>query len=264
MFTHANEPQSIGGVLDSGFKLFTASIKQVAPITYLGALGGAIGAWVLQTSMLNQIAEGGAPLDFDVPLLAGTYIAMVIVGTILMAAAIIRIRAVFTSETMSFGLAMLGGMKRAPAVIGASLIYMLAFLVGSILLIVPGIYISVMLAFAFYAAAADNNGPIESIKYSYGLVKGNWWRTAGLLTIMMIVVLVFYVAVGFVVGILAASSDSAQDLQPSILGDIVIIPVITAVITAMMYCLAYAVYHDLKLRSQGIDLAERIESLDKE
>lgn len=263
MFTRANEPQSIGGVLDNGFKLFTASIKQVAPVTYLGALAGAIGAWVLQVSMLGQIAEGG-PLDINVPLMVGTYIIMMIVGSIFMAAAIIRIRAGFTSETTSFGQAMLAGMKRAPAVIGASLIYMLAFLVGSILLIVPGIYLSVMLAFAFYAAAADNKGPIESIKYSYGLVKGNWWRTAGLLTIMMFVAVVFYFAVGFVAGILAVSTEPTQELQPSILGDIVIIPVIASVITAMMYCLAYAVYHDLKLRSQGIDLAERIESLDKE
>lgn len=262
MFIPASEPQSIGGILDSGFKLFNASIKQVLPITYLGALAGAIWGWFFQSVMLRQLGETGA-VDFPVPLIVGAYIIMIIIGSILMAAAIIRIRAVSANETMSFGQAMVAGLKRAPAVFGASLIYMLAFLVGSILLIVPGIYLSVMLAFAFYAASADGKGPLESNKYSYGLVKGNWWRTAGLLTIIMIVASVFYVAVGFVVGLLAASSDPAEALQPNILGDVIIIPVIASIISAMLYCLAYAVYRDLKLRSEGVDLAERIENLDQ-
>jgi len=261
MFTSANEPQSIGGILDSGFKLFTASIKKVVPITYLGAVAAAIWGWALQVSMLSQITEGGTP-DFNVPLIVGSYVLMMIVASILMAAAIIRIQAVFTNEAMSFGGAMLSGLRRAPAVFGASLIYLLAFMVGSLLLIIPGIYLSVMLAFAFYAAAADNTGPIESTKYSYEIVKGNWWRTAGLLTIMMIVMMVFYVAVGFVVGIVAAASDPADVMKPNLLSDVVIIPVITSVLTAMMYCLAYAVYDDLKIRSRGVDLAERIENLD--
>ena len=262
MFTRATEPQSIGGILDSGFKLFTASIKQVIPITYLGALTGAIWAWVFQKAMFAQITENGA-VDFNVPLIVVSYIIMMILGSIILAAAIIRIRAVFTSESMSLGQTVGAGVKRAPAVFGASIIYILAFAIGSILLVIPGIYLSVMLAFAFYAAAADNKGPLESIKYSYGLVKGNWWRTAGLLTIMTIVAMVFYIAVGFVVGILAVSEDPTAALQPNILSDIIIVPLITSVITAMMYCLAYAVYHDLKLRHEGVDLAERIENLDQ-
>lgn len=260
MFTRATEPQSIGGILDSGFKLFTASIKQVFAITYLGAVSGAIWAWFLQKSMFAGFAETGE-FNLNIPMMVGAYIIMGIVGSVLMAAAIIRIREISIGESTSFGSAIASGAKRAPAVFGASLLYMLAFLIGSILLVIPGIYLSVMLAFAFYAAASDNKGPIESIKYSYALVKGNWWRTAGLLTIMTIVAMVFYVAVGFVVGILAATEDPATALEPNFLSDIVIIPVITAAITAMMYCLAYAVYDDLKLRHEGVDLAERIENL---
>ncbi|HNP35223.1 MAG TPA: hypothetical protein PKK10_05175 [Woeseiaceae bacterium] len=262
MFTRTNEPQSIGGVLDSGFKLFAASIKQVVPITYLGALAGAIFGWVLQISMFGQIAQNGVP-SINVPLILGAYVVMMIVGSALMAAAIIRIQAVSTSEAMPLGHALLAGLKRVPAVFGTSLVFMLALIVGLVLLIIPGIYLSVMLAFAFYAAAADTKGPIESIKYSYGLVKGSWWRTAGLLTIMTIVAAVFYVAVGFVVGIMAASSETGEALQPNFLSDVVIIPIITSVISAMMYCLAYEVYNDLKLRNQGVDLAERIENLGK-
>ncbi|MGB5166503.1 MAG: hypothetical protein WBN09_08370 [Woeseiaceae bacterium] len=262
MFTPATQPQSIGGILDSGFKLFNASLKQVAPIAYLGALAGALWGWFTQAAMLRQISENGT-VDFNVPMMVSTYIVTIIVGSTVMAAAIIRIRAVYESETMSFGQAMFAGLKRAPAVFIASIIYMLAFMGGSILLLVPGIYISVMLAFAFYAASADSKGPLESCKYSYRLVKGNWWRTAGLLTIIVIIAIVFYFAVGLVAGMLAVTQEPAEVLQPNVLIDVIIVPIITAIISAMMYSLAYAIYRDLKLRKEGVDLAERIENLDQ-
>lgn len=262
MFERANEPQPVGGILDSGFKLFKASAKRVIPITYLGALSGAIWGWILQTTMLANLAETGQ-LSFDVPVVITAYILMIVIGTILMATAIIRIDTVYLGEELSFGNALLAGSKRAPAVFGASLIYMLAILGGSILLLIPGIFLSVSLAFAFYAAAADKKGPMVSIKYSYGLVKGNWWRTAGLLTIIFIIAFVFYIAVGFVVGILAVAGDPESSLQPSILADVIIVPIVTCVISAMLYCLGYAVYQDLRLRKEGSDLAERIESLEQ-
>ena len=260
MYTPANAPQSIGAILDSGFKLFTSSIKQVLPITYLGAVLGGLWSWGFQSLMFDQTLTAGQ-LNIDWPFLTGAYVLMIVISSIFMAAALLRIRAASMAEPMSFGGALQGGVRRAPAVIGVSILYMLAFMIGLVLLVVPGVYLSVMLAFAFYAAAGDGMGPIDSARYSYGLVKGYWWRTAGLLTVIFIIAMVIYFAVGLAAGLIAVSQQAAGTLEPSILAEVVITPLFTSVAAAMMYCLAYAAYHDLKLRREGTDLAERIGNL---
>lgn len=258
--TRAGQPQSIGGVLDSGFKLFTASIKQVVPFTYLGALFGGIWSWAYQTVIFNQVMSGEDSTMVGVAMMLGVII-IIIVNSMLMAAAIFRIRIAYTDRHSTFGNALSVGAARMPAVIGASFLYAIVVMIGSLLLIIPGVWLGVSLAFCFYAVVADNKGPIESLKYSHGLVKGNWWRTAAVLTIVMIISLVFYLAIGLVSSMFLLADDS-NAMQPSIIGDVIVSPVLLSVVSAIVYCLGYVVYEDLKLRAEGGDLAERIESLD--
>lgn len=258
--TSASQPQSIGGVLDSGFKLFTASIKQVVPITYIAALIGGIWGWVYQTVFFNQLMSGEGTAMPGIAMFLSVVIVF-IVNAMLMAAAIYRISQVDDDQTIGFGDALSAGAQRMPAVLGAWILYILAIMVGSLLLIIPGIWLSISLAFCFFAAVIDRKGPIESLKYSHGLVRGNWWRTAAVLTIVLIISMVFYFAIGFVSGLFLIADDSNM-LQPNLIGDVIVSPVLISVVSAMVYCLAYVVYEDLKLRAEGGDLAERIESLD--
>lgn len=258
--TRASQPQSIGGVLDSGFKLFTASIKQVVPITYLAALIGGIWGWAYQTFIFSPLVSGEDSAMAGIAMLLSVII-IIIMNSILMAAAIYRINRVYGDQSTSFGNALSIGASRMPAVIGASILYAIAVMIGSVLLLIPGIWLGVSLAFCFYAAVTDRKGPIESLKYSHGLVRGNWWRTAAVLTIVMIISMVFYLAIGLVSGMFLLADD-ANPLQPSVIGDVIVSPVLLSVVSAIVYCLAYVVYEDLKLRAEGGDLAERIESLD--
>lgn len=262
MVARANQPQSIGGVLDSGFKLFTASIKQVVPFTYIGALVGAVGGWGYQMFIFNQ-AITGPDSTMAWTAMSLSVIVLIVVNTMLMAAAIYRIRTVYYDESSSFGRALSVGAGRMPAVIGATILYSFAVMLGSVLLLIPGIWLGVTLAFCFYAAAADYKGPIESVKYSHGLVRGNWWRTAAILTIVMIISMVFYLAIGLVSGMFLLAGDPQAAFEPNVIGDLIVSPVLVSVVSAIVYCLAYVVYEDLKLRGEGADLAERIESLDQ-
>jgi uncharacterized membrane protein len=60
--------------------------------------------------------------------------------------------------------------------VAASVLAGLATIVGLILLIVPGIIIGIMVAFATYIVIDLDLGPIEAIKHSAALTKGHRWH----------------------------------------------------------------------------------------
>jgi hypothetical protein len=255
MFAAPNQPQSIGGVLDSGFKLLAASLGKVLPFTYLASLLTAGWTWKLQTVLMRDFAKSGA-FNFNGSVVSGSYLVVIVVGSIFAAAVLCTIRAVHNGESSSFGAALTARLRRAPALFVVTLLYALASVVGLLLLLIPGMYLGVTLAFSFYATAADDKGAIESLKYSHALVKGDWWRTASLLSVIMIIAVVLYVAVGLVAGLFDGGNGPIPSLEPDFVTDVVIMPVFAALIMAMFYCLGYAAYVDLKLRNELTDVAD--------
>lgn len=261
MFSPANEPQSIGGVLDTGFKLFRVGFKQLVPIAYLGSIIGALWGWFIESVFLRGASEGlPGGLGLGGTFIIGGIVIMVFVS-IFMAATLIRARNLYRGEEGSFGSALSSGLRRAPAVFIASLLYGLVVAVGLVALIIPGLWISIALVMCVYAASVDNHGPLKALSYSYELVKGNWWRTAGVFAVIMIIAMVFYFALGFISAMVIVAGDPTALDGTSLWLDIIIFPIISAALTALMYCLAYVVYEDLKLRKEGGDLADRIEGL---
>lgn len=59
---------------------------------------------------------------------------------------------------------------------GATLIYLLVFFVGLVLIIVPGIIWGIMFGFASYFVIDKNMGPIEALKASKRIVYGHTWE----------------------------------------------------------------------------------------
>ena len=58
----------------------------------------------------------------------------------------------------------------------ATLVVTLITVAGFILLFIPGIYLLFRLFFYFYAILIDNESIIGSLKKSWAITKGNWWR----------------------------------------------------------------------------------------
>ena len=100
---------------------------------------------------------------------------------------------------------------------------------------------------------------MHRLSYSRGLVRGHWWRTAALLTITGIIVLVLYLILGIVAGIAVATNPDALETgaAPWYI-DFVLAPLMAGVVTPLLYSLMFAAYYDLKVRHEGGDLAERI------
>jgi len=76
------------------------------------------------------------------------------------------------------------------------IILLLIFLIPLyVLLIVPGIIFSVFWIFSFYVLFIEKKGIWDSLKGSYHLVKGKWWRTFGYILLFTLVVFAISVVI---------------------------------------------------------------------
>ena len=252
MYTKPVSPQPIGGVLDDGFSLYRHALKGTFVFAFLSALVSAPAGRIVQPTP-------GEPIDFG--LLGVVWVVTLVLSLLLWTPIIAKIHAVQHGEELTASEAIAVSLRRFPVVLGVVVLLSLMLGVGFALLLIPGIFLAVALIFAPISAITERKGVLESFKYSFELVRGRWWRTAILLTIIGIVGIVLYILVGVVVGVFIAIGGFAQFDQFEGVPwqiDFVVAPLIGALLTPLFYALLMAVFADSKLRYEGADIAERI------
>ena len=252
MYQQPNAPRSIGGVLDSGFRLYRESLPQAYLLAAIAALVTAP-ANLLQPYLVTAGITGvvGAP---------GLVILAVVLAAVIAYGALIgRIDAVARGAPLPLGQALLLGVKRMGSMILCGLVTIIVVIVGLCLFIIPGFIFMIWFLFAPFAVVIGQRGPIESLSYSYAIVRGHWWRTAALLTIIGIVVMVAYLLFGIGVSIAVISDPvAAQTGQVPWYVTLLVGPALAALIGPLTYALMLAIFYDLRLRHEGGDLAARI------
>ena len=89
-------------------------------------------------------------------------------------------------------------------------IVVMVILLPAFILIIPGIYLSVRLSFVVKAILIDEDGVIASLKKSWKIVKGKWWRTLALSLVIMVFMAISYFTLGTIIaiGILAGFNEN--------------------------------------------------------
>lgn len=74
-------------------------------------------------------------------------------------------------------------------------------LCGTILLVIPGIYIAVRLSVANLAYLDRHDGVEASLRYSWNITKGKWWTVflTGLVVVALYIVGVFALGIGLLI-----------------------------------------------------------------
>ncbi|KEQ51632.1 hypothetical protein [Sphingobium chlorophenolicum] len=102
------------------------------------------------------------------------------------------------------------GLSVAVPLIGLSILMILGVLVGSMLLIVPGVILYLMWSVAVPALVAEEQGVFAAFSRSRALTKGVRWRIFGLQVLMVVLIFLFSAVVGAVV--MAGGMASVQGL----------------------------------------------------
>jgi hypothetical protein len=116
-------------------------------------------------------------------------------------------------EAVAFGDAVGEVLGRLLSLLGIFIVYAIAVVIGSILLVLPGIYLGARLILAFPACVLDEKGVSDSLSISWEVADGN------VLKLVAIFVLSLLPLFGvFLVGALTGNIQSPEDVQnPTVL-----------------------------------------------
>lgn len=255
-FTPQLRPLSVGEMLDAGFRLFrhrfgtlvACVVVPVVPLTILGT--------IIIASTDPDAFDVNATANDSGAAIAGFLISIFLqsAGAALAVAACFKaISAAYLGERASFGDSLAYALRRFIPLMVAYVVIVIITIPGFLLLIIPGIWLSVKMCMAFPAVIFERAGPFRSIGRSWKLTADNWWRVFGTLVVVFLIAMVVNFALGAVLGIVAAGSDSISELAYAVLN---------TVITLLTYMLTYplwaavmtVIYYDLRVRNEGFDL----------
>jgi hypothetical protein len=166
------------------FNLLQESLSQTGPI-YLPLLLLASPAVVL--SILQEIL---APLASGItPLAGGLLLLLIPVSIVMIATTTHFVYRYLREQTIDVSGAFNKGIGTSLNAFMGYIIYFLAITVGLILLLLPGLYLSVAMGFFLYAMVSNNCSLFDSFNYSMNLVKGRWWATFGSMLVALVLII---------------------------------------------------------------------------
>lgn len=144
------------------------------------------------------------------------------------------------------------GLRRVLPVIGVGLLLWLAFMVGFVLLVVPGILLMVATCVAIPAAVVEKPGVLGAIRRSLALTKGRRWTlfAAGLVVLVVLWVLTAAVQVAAM-----AASAALLPRQLALVGAMVGSQLGNVLFSALPLIGVAVAYHDLRVAKEGVDTA---------
>lgn len=256
-------PLSLGEILDVSIKiclahwrtLLKAVLVVVVPVQIAGTIANAdytVDSLDLNTGTARTPEE---TLEQFNQYLGGLAIAGVlqILAVLLATAACLRaIAQAYLGEETDWRSSLSYALRLAPSLLLLTLLYGLAIVLGLLLLILPGIWLYVAWAFATPALLVEGLRGRRALARSFGLVRGRWWRTFGVLIVgfVLAVIISALVQAVFLVGILADEGNDTLVLALTALAGIVGL----AVSTPFQAALLTVLYFDLRVRKEGFDL----------
>jgi hypothetical protein len=170
---------------------------------------------------------------------------LLVIQPLVTAACIAAVMSLGRAERPSAGWSIARGFERWGAVLAAVILGGLATVAGLVFFVIPGIWLAVALYFASQAVVAEGHSPVDALRRSRELVRGEWWRVFG-------IGVLFTVAVGVVSGLISAGAQgiaSATDRQVFDLLGTMLADVLTVGFIAVASTL---VFFDLRARSEGV------------
>jgi hypothetical protein len=257
------KPMDIGEILDKTFKLYKNNFKTYLTISALGILPGFILAVLIFITLYILGANDSANDSTLIAIVAIGLLGIipVVMVSIASTGAIVKVVSKqLLEEKLNYQEAFKFGFKKMWPIFGAAILLFVAAFVGTIFLIIPGIFLYYIFLLYAQAIIIEDKGAFQSLSRSKGLIKGNWWRTFGISIVMTILI-------GFLANIV---SIPAQIAFPLLLGEDIGIFIgyivsfgISMILAPLTQIARTLLYFDLRIRKEGYDIQVMTEKLEQ-
>ncbi|MEM9162135.1 MAG: hypothetical protein AAGC54_03585 [Cyanobacteria bacterium P01_F01_bin.4] len=122
----------------------------------------------------------------------------ILVGPILGGAGIILADRAIAGQTPNLGEALGIAFQKAGYLILAALLLLVIMMPAFVLLVIPGIYLSVTLFATQYAVIFEDKSPIDALASSWELTKGRWWPIFGTIFLIGLVLIIPIILVSLI------------------------------------------------------------------
>jgi len=234
---------SVGAVLKRSFSTYFANF---IPFTIL-ALIFYLPTLILGFLQLSDL-ESGVPSTDPTGEIVGGLVSFILTY-ILVGALVYGTVQHLGGERSTLGQIISRGMSTIGPVIVVALLLSLVIALGFILLIVPGVFLTVAYAVVIPAAVVERPGIIGAFKRSWELTKGYRWRVFGILLILLVIMFVFAFVVGAIGGFTAFTTESFTIL-------ILVNYLISAITGTVMSVMIAVIYHDLRVAKEGVSASQ--------
>ncbi|MCL6477254.1 MAG: glycerophosphoryl diester phosphodiesterase membrane domain-containing protein [Peptococcaceae bacterium] len=247
------KPMNVGEILDNAFTMFKEQFKSYLAIAALGAVP-TIGFSLLVLCLYFLFEGTAAVIAFSViPVVSAVMFLVVTGGLIKKVSEQIPGREISVMEAYRFGI------RKTWRLFLGSLLYVLAIAFGFILLIIPGIYLSIRFALYSQAVIIEDKGPWSALKRSSSLIGGYWWRSFGIIFLITVLLGILSTIVSFPFSLMIALIFGEDFFWQ------VVNTIITTLISFLLYpfsMIAFTLYYyDLRVRKENLDLKIMVDSL---
>jgi hypothetical protein len=264
-----HRPLSVGETLDLTFRIYRATLIKCLLLAAFGVLASQLPTLYLlftgrdlKTSLTVTMHEPGYQV---------VYIVSALLTTALNAAVLLRQFRLITGSQPGGEVTAMA--RRVLALLGFGLLLGLAILVSfapaalllaglskwlvALLCLVLFSYVLVSLSIGYAVLIVEGAGPVASLRRSWNLTRGSFWRLTAVYTVALVIFVVFYLlfgaASGFVVALVAHGELAVLTAAYA-----VIAVALGAFLLPFGAALQLAVLGDLTARREGTDLEQRI------
>jgi hypothetical protein len=258
-------PMGIGQVLDSGFTLARRNFRLLARIAAWGMVPG-YGLQVLLNLPMYVATGGDAGRGSALATLSGAGGGIISgisgwLATVAVIYACSRLVVPTEAGPPDPGQAYREAIARVPSFVLLGIIVVLCSI--PLIFIFPlAIYIWVRWSPAFAAIVAERTGPITSLGRGWALTRGSWWHTAMVLFLSGLAIGLVEVATAGVFGAgVAILAVAVNAFALSAVLWAIVNALVAIIATPFSAAVATVLYYELRARSEGFDLEQRIVQL---
>jgi hypothetical protein len=189
---------SVSDLLATAAQLFRASLLKCLPMGMVAVLCAQAASiyWIATGHVLSFTSE----FDRNYRLLA---LAGIVVQLWLLAAMMLRQRAVVLGAPILSGAELRTALRRLPVILASVLLALLSVVIGVLALVLPGVFLMVCYLVLLPVVLFDGLGPYAALLRSVRVLRPLWWKALAACVITLLLFLIGGIVVAAIIAVIA-------------------------------------------------------------